>query len=151
MNESPKPGLSRPRFAAYVAVLLVAIVFLINREFFAKVFPTLLLVAVLLIIKAAVAPFIFGFVLQGVFSRRNIPNFIILLIAIISMVALWYFSGFHFLEQRSDLFIELFLLLGSIIVVKGFIDSGTRFFRKIRDRKQKQGKNQTTSNNERVE
>ncbi len=144
MTETPKSEISRSRFAVYVALLLVVIVivFLINREFFIKVFPALLLVAALLIIKAAAAPFIFGFVLQGVFSRKNIPNFIILLIAIISMVSLWYFSGFHFLDQRSNLIIELFLLLGSIIVVKGFIDSGTRFFRKIQDRKLRREKNQ---------
>jgi len=94
-----------------------------------KVLPSILLVAILLIIKAAAAPFLFGFILQGIFYRKDIPNIASLLIAIILMVSLWYFSGFQFLEHKTNLFIELFLLLGSITIVKGFIDSGARFFR----------------------
>lgn len=133
MKIPPKSEMTRLRFAAYIAMLVVTIVLLINLEF-VKVVPSILLVAALFIIKAAAAPFIFGFILQSMFSRKNISNTVSLLIAVISMVSFWYFFGFQFLEKRSNLFIELFLLLGSIIVVKGFVDSGAKFFRKIQDK-----------------
>lgn len=126
--------MTRSRFAAYVAMLIVTLVLISNLDF-TKALPSILLVSTLLIISAAAAPFIFGFILQAVLYRLNISKGVSLLLAVILTVSLWHFSGYQFLKQRTNLFIELFLLTGSIIVVKGFIDSGANFFQKIRDKR----------------
>jgi uncharacterized membrane protein len=133
MKMASNPLMSRLRFAAYIALLIVAIVLTMNLDLL-KVVPSILVIAVLLIIKAAAIPFIFGFILQGILYRKNIPKIVSLLLAVISIISLWLSSGYQFFAQGRNLFIELFLVIGSIIVVKGFIDSGVVFFQKIRDK-----------------
>ena len=133
MKMASNPVMSRLRFTAYIALLIVAIVLIMNLDLL-EVAPSILIVAVLLIIKAAAIPFIFGFILQGILYRKNIPKIASLLLAVISIISLWLSSGYQFLGQGSNLFIELFLVIGSIIIVKRFIDSGVVFFQKIRDK-----------------
>ena len=93
---------------------------------------------VLAIISAGALPFVLGFLIQSFFIRYNVPKYIPWIIATIIMVLLTNFSDRELIEStHNSTFFKLFLFIVSVVVISGFMDSGVRMRRKLRDRKSK--------------
>jgi hypothetical protein len=142
--------MNRHRLFFYIAFLLG--VFLLVKN------PGLLgytsVLFVLSVIVAGAVPFLLGFVLQWILNRAEIPQYIPWLLSSIIILALWYFSNGETFGSTNNMIVGFLYVAISIVVVEGFIESGIRTLRRIRNRRQHGqalGLDATPAENSRVE
>jgi len=124
--------ITRLKFCLYLLILLVIFFLMYNLD----VIPFASLMFILSVISAGAVPFLFGFILQWLFCRRDIPSYVSWLISVLIITVLLFVQGvssFNLLDNVAG--IPIFIIL-SIVVAAGFMDSGIRTFQKLRNKMQ---------------